>query len=487
MDQPCSHPEIESRSLISPPHLVDDKAKHRSLIDLLEVYSDHVVQKKQLDHAELLDHFPEIGEHEEVEYPPALRVFFIGDLEFGAGQTASWFRQRFGVSPLFLECVRAPRNGVTIGNASFLRRGQGRCTSLDGIYRYSPGLAAPDEPARPPVHVWFSLSCLESGVGSTYLIHKCPEDAKEFILSCAQGPDFRSLLRPLSVDMFLAEDCIQKWSDRVAQTRRDLLQFEGPLESDMDHEKTEKAVESLYQLSQLFQIIRDVVADVQDQLEFLSAVFNQKRDQTIAQSLQDGSVSESLQFLISKNQIMLRWVKNYTERTQVQISRFFNHATQKDNAVNVNISQLTSKIAVSTQKDSSAMITMAAVTMVFLPGSFVSALFSTVFFDTAENRSGNVSLLVHPQWWLFPAIVIPLTIAVFLIWIVWWQIRNQMALAGLSRAGFSMGSTLQLNKISIHGRGEETDVEKVEYPYAVPALSSADNTSPRAVYGYRFE
>ena len=83
--------------------------------------------------------------------------------------------------------------------------------------------------------------------------------------------------------------------------------------------------------------------------------------------------------------------------------------------------------------------------MFFLPGTFVSvstfqsliigrsleifmtqALFSMVFFDTKTNVNGGESLLVGSQWWLFPAITIPLTILVFAVWIWWQRHRNRM-------------------------------------------------------------
>jgi len=69
---------------------------------------------------------------------------------------------------------------------------------------------------------------------------------------------------------------------------------------------------------------------------------------------------------------------------------------------------------------------MADVTMVFLPGTFVSALFGMVFFDSKSNESGSELLTVARQWWLFPAITIPLTILVFAIWVAWQRYRNRI-------------------------------------------------------------
>lgn len=60
------------------------------------------------------------------------------------------------------------------------------------------------------------------------------------------------------------------------------------------------------------------------------------------------------------------------------------------------------------------MITIAAVTMLFLPGTFISAILSTTFFDYGSNR-----LNVSKAWWILPATTIPLTVMVFGIWLGW--------------------------------------------------------------------
>ena len=54
----------------------------------------------------------------------------------------------------------------------------------------------------------------------------------------------------------------------------------------------------------------------------------------------------------------------------------FHLSTQTDNRTNVKIGKLTSRIAQETQRDSSSMITIAAVTMFFLPGTFISVTYS---------------------------------------------------------------------------------------------------------------
>jgi len=49
-----------------------------------------------------------------------------------------------------------------------------------------------------------------------------------------------------------------------------------------------------------------------------------------------------------------------------------------------------------------------------------------VFFNSKSSDSGGESLIVGRQWWLFPAITIPLTILVFAIWVVWQQYRKRV-------------------------------------------------------------
>lgn len=66
------------------------------------------------------------------------------------------------------------------------------------------------------------------------------------------------------------------------------------------------------------------------------------------------------------------------------------------------------------------MITLAAVTMIFLPGTFICTIVSTNFFDFAEQ-----GLQVSSKWWVLLAAAVPLTILVFLVWWGWKWVRVQ--------------------------------------------------------------
>ena len=89
---------------------------------------------------------------------------------------------------------------------------------------------------------------------------------------------------------------------------------------------------------------------------------------------------------------------------------------------------------------------MAAVTMLFLPGAFISvrtldlpsslssrrvqSVFSTVFFNSYVDTSGTFHVVVAPQWWLFLAVTAPLTLLVFVLWKLLKKRRFQDVIAG---------------------------------------------------------
>ena len=132
-------------------------------------------------------------------------------------------------------------------------------------------------------------------------------------------------------------------------------------------------------LSRSFRTIVADMDDLQERLDFL--IETAQRYESALSDSASGSPTqlspsytaiENLVCLRSRNCIWKRWVANYEERTQLMMHLFFSIASQMDNRNNLNIANLTSKIAIETKRDSSSMITIAAVTMVFLPGTFIS-------------------------------------------------------------------------------------------------------------------
>lgn len=84
------------------------------------------------------------------------------------------------------------------------------------------------------------------------------------------------------------------------------------------------------------------------------------------------------------------------------------------------------RIARDTRRDSVSMKTIAWLTMVFLPATFVATFFSMgVFqFNPDSKKSGHLS--VASEWWLYLAVTLPLTVVVLGLWNgwVWWKEKN---------------------------------------------------------------
>lgn len=87
--------------------------------------------------------------------------------------------------------------------------------------------------------------------------------------------------------------------------------------------------------------------------------------------------------------------------------------------MNVTIAEETKRIAEETMKDSTSMKTIAALTMLFLPGTFVSAVLGMNFF----NGEGNTFKVNH-LWWVYLVATIPLTLIVLGAW-YWWVCRER--------------------------------------------------------------
>lgn len=77
----------------------------------------------------------------------------------------------------------------------------------------------------------------------------------------------------------------------------------------------------------------------------------------------------------------------------------FNLVTQQDATTSTTIAR-------EAKADGAAMKMIAALTMVFLPGTFLSSVFS-------------MSMLDGAKWWLYVALAVPLTIVVVSSWWLW--------------------------------------------------------------------
>ncbi len=95
--------------------------------------------------------------------------------------------------------------------------------------------------------------------------------------------------------------------------------------------------------------------------------------------------------------------------------------TQEDSLNGIELAMSTHQIAHASYRDSSSMKTLAIVTMFFLPGNFVSAMFSMPMFEwaKADPASSSIGVGLLPQFGLYWVITLPLTLATFCLYFTW--------------------------------------------------------------------
>lgn len=400
-------------------------------IDVLEVTKDekpHVEVQSGLDHDALVRRFDRPGDNKGA----SLLMLFINFTPTPGGnrivsassETLKFLRDRFGVSLLFVDALGPIQWGAKNGNACFNRYNDGGgVVRTDAFYHFLTDKLLCD--------IWFSQHQPPTE-RTTYILSCCSTKAKMHIMRCALGNDPLLLLRPMIIDTFLA-DAAFEWLKIGLQKSRDILMtYEKHGASQLPTESVQDSFQKLHKLSKKWHILYENLIDNEEALAFVLEIHGQFNGPpwTQTSNFSQESNYEAMQYLVTRNTMWRRWVGNYNTRTQIHINLYFNLASQVDNKTNIGIAKTnieianTSKeIATATLRDSSSMITIATMTMLFLPGTFVSAILSMAFFNNGTDTSGQPTLTVLPQWWIFPVTTIPLTLLVFGLWRIWQQKR----------------------------------------------------------------
>ncbi|CAO2657302.1 Nn.00g034280.m01.CDS01 [Neocucurbitaria sp. VM-36] len=111
------------------------------------------------------------------------------------------------------------------------------------------------------------------------------------------------------------------------------------------------------------------------------------------------------------------------ERAQTHINLIFSFIAQDENRLSRSVAQKSEMIAAASKKDSAAMKTLAVLTTVFLPPTFVETFFSMTMFDWGSEASGTA--VTSRYLWVYWAVAIPLTVLVLITWRVWWALEER--------------------------------------------------------------
>ncbi|PLB54124.1 hypothetical protein P170DRAFT_504932 [Aspergillus steynii IBT 23096] len=87
------------------------------------------------------------------------------------------------------------------------------------------------------------------------------------------------------------------------------------------------------------------------------------------------------------------------------------------NEINLAFNIVSQRYGRDAQSDSAMMKTVGVVSLVYLPGTFVSGLFGTNFFDFAPGDDSDWK--TASTFWMYWAVTIPLTLVTVVIWALW--------------------------------------------------------------------
>lgn len=113
-----------------------------------------------------------------------------------------------------------------------------------------------------------------------------------------------------------------------------------------------------------------------------------------------------------------------------------------DQRSNIQIADSSHTIAVESKRDNLSMMTIAAITMIFLPGTFVASLFAMPLLDWSSTD------VVRSGFWIYWAVTVPLTVMTVLLWLAWF-LRKDIT-QWWRRRGRQHGSSSRSNSQSSH-------------------------------------
>ena len=122
-------------------------------------------------------------------------------------------------------------------------------------------------------------------------------------------------------------------------------------------------------------------------------------------------------------------VESIRERMKLQLNVLYNFVAQTDNKLNA-------ELAAAAGRDSTSMKILAFISAIFLPGNFVATMFGMSMFDwqydgkTGSNNGATPNKdkeygVVSRRFWIYWAIVVPLTIITLLGWAFWWRVESR--------------------------------------------------------------
>ncbi|KZT54850.1 hypothetical protein CALCODRAFT_372556 [Calocera cornea HHB12733] len=132
------------------------------------------------------------------------------------------------------------------------------------------------------------------------------------------------------------------------------------------------------------------------------------------------SLRNDIRFMQGRNEALINQVRQLQRKTQIQLAVVNTFISQRDNKLNLSVAADSRALAVSAKTDSTAMKSIAVLTMFFLPSTFLASLFAMPVFNWSAGPEESV---IDSRAWIYLAIAVPLTAAALGLWWLWsWYI-----------------------------------------------------------------
>ncbi|KAF2000202.1 hypothetical protein P154DRAFT_204140 [Amniculicola lignicola CBS 123094] len=146
------------------------------------------------------------------------------------------------------------------------------------------------------------------------------------------------------------------------------------------------------------------------------------RSSTEAPRVNTDPIVHQIEFSTNLYVTLTSQVTTLKERVQNHINLTYTLIAQDENRISRSVAEETALIAVATKRDRAAMKTIAVLTIIFLPPTFVATFPSMPMLNWNPQLHGKFT---SNYFWVYWAVAVPLTTFVLIIWSIWWRRENK--------------------------------------------------------------
>lgn len=274
-------------------------------------------------------------------------------------------------------------------------------------------------------HILTFVTYWEQGGKARLLCFNSPRDLKTMIEQSLQDADLSELTsHPFAFHTIvlrhvaeLYDRAIWQFRDPVRATEKQRLTIEDP-QADYTamHELARHVMHSSEVLSTALNVMEHIISEL---------VRWQSKGLAQTPTCDPGP---EIRYQKSRLQFMHNRSKALEDRLKNEITLAFHITSQHSNLI-------TAQIAHAAQVDSRAMKTISILGLVFLPGTFISAIFSMSFFNfSPATQDQPAQWDVSGKFWLYWVVAVPVTLATVGVW--WaWQVKGMSSNFGAKAVG----------------------------------------------------